>query len=223
MRMWQRISASEFTRHAHSGSYAALTLDGEYEEAGDLGRLRVRAGDVVLHERFEAHVDRFTTRGAVILNLKLPSGVRFQPGLGCVADPDAVVRSAEHNRSDAARMLILITQLKRAGMMDWPDRLAAALIENPSLCLAEWSAAHALKPWAVSRGFNAVFAITPARFRARSRARQGWKAIVTRGESLARIAAELGFADQAHMTRSVKILTGRSPAAWRSASEFKTQ
>jgi len=31
------------------------------------------------------------------------------------------------------------------------------------------------------------------------------------------IAANFGFADQAHMTRGVKTVTGRCPSAWRSA------
>jgi AraC-like DNA-binding protein len=37
------------------------------------------------------------------------------------------------------------------------------------------------------------------------------------------IAAHLGFADQSHMTRSVRWLTGMAPQAWRfPANGFKT-
>jgi AraC-like DNA-binding protein len=40
---------------------------------------------------------------------------------------------------------------------------------------------------------------------------------------MASIAAELGFSDQAHMSRSVKHLTGVQPQAWRClANGFKT-
>jgi AraC-like DNA-binding protein len=42
-------------------------------------------------------------------------------------------------------------------------------------------------------------------------------------EPLAKIATDLDFADQAHMTRSVKQLTGTAPQAWRhAANRFKT-
>ncbi len=39
---------------------------------------------------------------------------------------------------------------------------------------------------------------------------------------LASIAQDLGFADQAHMTRAVKWLTGRTPAAWRREKALST-
>jgi transcriptional regulator GlxA family with amidase domain len=39
---------------------------------------------------------------------------------------------------------------------------------------------------------------------------------------LARIAAEAGFADQAHMTRALGALTGRCPGHWRRSNKFKT-
>ena len=43
-------------------------------------------------------------------------------------------------------------------------------------------------------------------------------------EPLAKIAAHLGFADQSHMTRSVKQTTGMNPLAWRAAANgFKTR
>jgi AraC-like DNA-binding protein len=43
------------------------------------------------------------------------------------------------------------------------------------------------------------------------------RAIRTTDASLVDIAAQFGFADQAHMTRSVKNLTARCPGAWRLA------
>jgi AraC-like DNA-binding protein len=76
----------------------------------------------------------------------------------------------------------------------------------------------------VSRGFALVFGISPEAFRARTRARHAWKAILMSDEPLAKIAAHLGFADQSHMTRSVKQMTGMGPRAWRdAANRFKTQ
>ena len=47
------------------------------------------------------------------------------------------------------------------------------------------------------------------------KAREAWIRTVTRRDSLAFIASELGYADQAHMTRAVRMLTGAPPDAWR--------
>lgn len=224
MRMFQTIRSSILGRHSHDEAYAALVLCGAYEEAGDQGRLQVEAGDVVLHDCFEAHLDRFSQSGAVVLNLRLPAQTSFAPGIGRVADMDLIVRAAEASEAGAADLLLSTVQARASRYADWPDELAAALIQCPSLRLSLWAQGKHLAPWTVSRGFARVFGVSPEAFRARARARHAWRAIRTTAEPLARIAAHLGFADQSHMTRSVKQMTGAAPQAWReAANRFKTQ
>jgi AraC-like DNA-binding protein len=215
MRKWQKIQTSELCRHVHDRAYAALVLSGSYEEAGDLGRFRVHSGDVVLHDRFEAHLDRFPASGAVILNVVLSADHVFQPGLGRVANPDSIIRIAEKSEEEAAALLIALTERREGECADWPDELATALMQDPSLSLSSWSEATGIGPWTVSRGFSRVFGISPVAFRARTRTRLAWKAVQRSKEPLARIAASLGFADQSHMTRSIKSMTGKGPQAWR--------
>jgi AraC-like DNA-binding protein len=224
MRVWQTIRASGFCRHSHQGAYAAIVLSGGYEEAGDLGRLRVEAGDVVLHDGFESHLNRFVASGAVVLNLRLENGESFTPGLAKIADPELIARTAENDRVEATSLLLATTTQQRATSADWPDELAAALTQNPSHNLSHWAMRHGLAPWTLSRGFVQVFGISPEAFRARARARQARKSIETTVEALAKIAADLGFADQSHMTRGVKELTGMAPKALRAAANrFKTE
>lgn len=223
MRMWQTIRAAALRRHCHSKAYAALVLSGGYEEAGDLGRLQVQAGTVIVHDRFEAHLNRFSASGAEVLNFSLPTGRYFSPGVFKIENPDAIVRKAETDPCEAAHFLLSILFSTRAVKSlhaqnccaDWPDELAAALIEDSSLRLSAWSAEKKLAPWKVSRGFAQVFGISPEAFRARARARRACRAIQTTELPLSEIAAHLGFADQPHMTRSVKQLTGMAPRAWR--------
>jgi AraC-like DNA-binding protein len=215
MRKWQRINTSELRRHVHRCAYAALVLSGSYEEAGDLGRFHVQAGDVIIHDPFEGHLNHFPASGAVILNLVLAPDRVFQPGIGKVADPDSIVRIAENSDDEAATLLIASMQQRGRGCTDWPDQLANALIQDPSLGLSSWSEETGIAPWTLSRGFTQVFGISPRAFRARTRTRIAWKAIQRSKEPLAGIAASLGFADQSHMTRSVKKMTGKAPQAWR--------
>jgi AraC-like DNA-binding protein len=209
--------------HTHRETYAAILLSGGYEEAGDYGRFQVQAGDVILHERFETHLDRFPASGAVVLNLRLPVDRSFLPGVANVADADSIARAVERSPTEAADLLLSVIATRPSRNIDWPDELAAALIQNPSLNLSVWSDSKGLAPWTVSRGFAQVFGISPSAFRVRTRARHAWKAIQTSKEPLAKIVADLDFADQAHMTRSVKQLTGTAPQAWRhAANRFKT-
>ncbi len=221
--MWQSIRASVLDRHAHEEAYAALVLSGGYEEAGDRGRFWAKTGDVVFHEEFEAHLDRFSKAGAVVLNLRLPDGCSYTPGIARVADPDFIARVAEGSRRDAIDLLLSTAMGRIPHRADWPDDLAAALLKNPSLKLCQWAEKNGIPPWTLSRSFRLLFGVSPETFRARTRAHHALKRIHNTAAPLASIAAELGFADQSHMTRSIKQLTGITPLAWRSAANgFKT-
>lgn len=217
MRVWQTIRTPILSRHVHKRAYAALVLSGCYEEAGDSGRHRVQAGDVVLHEAFEAHLDRFPTSGAVILNVPFPAQYAFQSGVARVSDPDAIVRLVEEGDSEAAALLLWSAEIRQRDFQDWPDELAMSLAQNASVSLSGWSEAKGIPPWDLSRSFAKVFGISPSAFRATARTRQAWRAIRTTDMPLSAIAVHCGFADQAHMTRSVKTMTDRCPSAWRSA------
>lgn len=216
MRVWQTIRTPMIGRHVHKHAYAALVLSGCYEEAGDSGRHRVQAGDVVLHEAFEAHLDRVPASGAVVLNVPVPAQCAFRSGVGKINDPDAIVRLVEMGDSETAAQLLLTTEIRDTEFRDWLDELAASLAQNASVNLSCWSEAKGISPWHVSRCFAKVFGISPSAFRARARTRQAWRAIRTADMPLSAIAAHCGFADQAHMTRSVKNLTGTCPSGWRS-------
>jgi AraC-like DNA-binding protein len=223
MRMWQTIRAARFGRHVHQQAYATLVLSGGYEEAGDLGRFQVAAGDVVFHDRFEAHSDTFPARGAEVLNLRLPTGCRYSPGMARAADPDSVARLAERDHREAVHLLVSTAASITPQPGDWADQLGAALIQTPSLQLSRWGETHGVTSWAISRGFVQAFGVTPEAFRARARARHALRSIETTGQPLASIAADLGFSDQPHMTRSIHALTGSTPRALRhAANAFKT-
>ncbi len=211
-------------RHRHDQAYAAVVLSGCYEECGSLGRFRVGPGDVVVHGRFEAHLDRFGAKGAQILNLVFPESAIVLPcGLGRARDADAIARAAEADISSAwlqfRENVIAITSTPA----DWPDMLAADLVAYPHMPLRDWAHRRGLAPETLSRGFRKVFGITPAAFRAEARTRTAFARIAGGTEPLAAIAAESGFADQAHMSRATKTLTGKPPGLWRATSNpFKT-
>jgi len=215
MKVWQTFRTSTLTWHLHSGAYAAMVLSGGYEEAGDHGRFQVVAGQAIFHHPFEGHINRFARHGAVVLNLPLPSHKSSPAGVFSIRDFEAIVRVAERSFNEAAEWILEADMRKESQSADWPDALVAALEADPFLKLSRWAEQAGLAPWDVSRGFRKVFGISPEAFRVRVRARKAWEAVRNREESLASIAGRFGFADQSHMTRCVKQLTGSPPHRWR--------
>lgn len=209
-------------RHRHASGYAAIVLSGSYEECGTRGRFRVGPGDVLLHSPFDAHLDRFGLMGAQILNLELGDDLGVGASFGRLADADALARHVASDPEEAALRLRDVLLPAIPSLKDWPDMLAAELIDNPSLCLGAWAEANGLAAETLSRGFRKVFGIPPAVFRAEVRTHRTFADIVSSDAPLALIAVARGFADQAHLTRAMRALTGAPPSAWRRSNRFKT-
>ncbi len=208
-------------RHRHDRPYAALVLSGTYEECGSRGRFRVGPGDVLLHNAFDAHLDRFQKQGAQILNL-IAGDLPVHFSVGRVRDPDAIVRVAERDPIDAGVLLHAQLCEAHATLQDWPDLLATDLLRDPDCRLQIWARKHGLAAETISRGFGKVFGVTPASFRTEVRARRALALITGSDQTLACIAAATGFADQAHMSRATRALTGSPPSFWRRSNPFKT-
>jgi len=212
--LFQTLTPSgHMERHRHGRAYAALVLSGGYVEAGDRGRFLARTGQVLIHGAWESHMDAVSPAGARVLNLPLTRDVAF--GAGVVDDPDAVARAAERDVVEAETLLRLTTRWLDTGLDDWPDILAETLRRDPDTRLEAWSAGAGLAPATVSRGFGRAFGTSPRRYRAEQRALRAARMLVDRDDPPAALAAELGFVDQAHMTRAVVELTGLTPGRLR--------
>ena len=200
--------------HSHAAPYAAVVLEGGYAEAGDGGRYRAAAGHVVIHPPFSAHADHVGAKGAVVVNLPLSMADSLALRTGSVADPEGVLRRYAEEPSRLGETLrASIAPLAR--LDDLPDRLAVALDRPDPVGIADWAATNAVSPRTITRHFTAAFGIAPAAYRWRARVRAAWRLLVTTDLPLIAVAHELGFADQAHMSRSIRHLTGRPPSWWR--------
>jgi AraC-like DNA-binding protein len=197
-------------RHRHGEAYIALVLRGGYVEAGDRGRLRIEAGHAIVHSQHESHRNEFSLHGAHVLNLPLPSG-GIANAQGKIDDVDAIVRLAERDPLQAAELLRATLHPCIARLNDWPDMLAWALAEDTALNLASWADDHGIAPQSISRGFRRAYGVTPKRYRLELRAAQALRQLPSWSGTLAMLAAETGFADQAHMTRTIVAITGTSP------------
>ena len=203
-------------RHRHAEGYVAVVLGGGYEEAGDEGRFAARPGMVVVHGCWTAHLDRFSARGAEVLNLPIVPGLA--PGAGTIDDPDTAVRLAERDPGAAAAFVAERFRMGADRHTDWPDLLASALRADPDLAITPWARDVGLDPASVSRGFARAYGTSPKRFRLEARTRRAVAALSGWRGTLADLAADQGFADQAHLARAVAAMTGVPPVRLRAKS-----
>ncbi|MEO8031822.1 MAG: AraC family transcriptional regulator [Gemmatimonadota bacterium] len=205
-------------RHRHLRAYVTVVLSGSFEESGYVGRVRASAGDVLIHPSMDCHANQMVTDGVKLLRLSWPDewgragNYRFD-------EIDQLARIAERDPEDAASFLaegLAGDSIPAPGIHhDWPDLLAANLAGGTAFQLGDWAEANRLAPATVSRGFRAAFGVTPVEYRAELRARAAWLRTIRGAERLSLVAARCGFADQSHMTRWVKRVTGAPPSAWR--------
>jgi AraC-like DNA-binding protein len=97
------------------------------------------------------------------------------------------------------------------------DGAREALAANPECSRRDLSRQLAVSPHHLSRLFRVVTGHTIARHRMRLRVRAALERLIEGEHDLARLAAEVGFADQSHMSRVVRSELGRTPSALRAA------
>ncbi len=205
-------------RHRHIEAYALVVIAGTLEQVSYAGRVRLCTGEMLVQPTLDCH-SNFTS-GAQVLRLAWPV-VDTLGGVYRLDDLDAIVRTAERDTDEASlfAQATAVRQMQRGdtNAFDWPDQLARDLAGGRVHRLRSWASVNGLEPESVSRGFARAYGVGPAQFARELKARAAWLQIARTRAPLAAIAADTGFADQAHMTRSVKTLTGAPPGAWRAS------
>jgi AraC-like DNA-binding protein len=205
-------------RHRHLHAYATVVLAGSFEEYGYNGRIHATAGDVLIHPALDCHGNQMISAGVKLIRLHWSddSGIG---GLYHLNDVEELARTAEKDVGEATDLLkwaLAGECLPSPGQKnDWPDLLLTDLAENASIEIGVWAEVKGLARETVSRGFAEAYGIAPSVLRAELRARSAWLRITRGSDCLCRIAADTGFADQAHMTRWIHRITGAPPAVWR--------
>jgi AraC-like DNA-binding protein len=201
-------------RHRHLEGYANVVLAGSFFEASFAGLMHAQPGDVLLHGWFDCHADAQSSRGPIQV-LRLPWDDDRLEGHFRLADPDALVRVAERDPERAIAMLRRDMQPVAAPPLDWTHELARELAGDLPLPLSSWAEQRGWRPEALSRGFGRRFGVSPKVYRLELRTRRAWFEVMRCRTSLTRIAADEGFSDLPHLSRSIHALTGHWPSEWR--------
>lgn len=214
---------SSFTlpRHRHLQPYVTVVIEGCLEEAGYNGRIRAGAGDILIHPQLDCHANPRVLAGLRIVRLPWEDPAILS-GIFHLDDVGEIVRVAEKDSTQASLLLSELLRLRIAASPrlrnDWPDMLASDLTSTAPMPIGAWARSHQLAPETVSRGFTLAYGVSAEVFKAESRARRAWLRITNGRDELATIAAETGFADQAHMTRWIQRISGAPPQTWRRCS-----
>jgi AraC-like DNA-binding protein len=213
-------SSFSLPRHRHLQAYATVVLAGGFLESGYAGRIFATPGDVLIHPTLDCHANQMISAGVKLLRLNWPDNNKAG-GLYRLNEVDEVARMSEKDVRSAALLLeyLLMNKCRPSPGIknDWPDLLLSALIRNVSTEIGEWAETYGLARETVSRGFASAYGVTPHVLRAEWRARSAWLRLRHGSDGLSQIALETGFADQPHMTRWIRRITGAPPLAWRSA------
>lgn len=97
------------------------------------------------------------------------------------------------------------------------DATREALVADPNRSLTDLAGTVGVSPHHLSRLFRAATGHTISRHRMRLRVRSALERLADGEPSLARLAADLGFADQGHLSRVICRETGYTPSALRHA------
>jgi AraC-like DNA-binding protein len=188
--------------HAHGDDCTALTLDSELVASLWGGELELPAGpvptspDVDLEHRLLLAAARSE---ADLLEL-------VEKALRLVAE---VLERSDPRRVGAGRPATARTRRTLA------DDAREALAEEPERSLPQLARALAVSPHHLSRVFRSVTGETVSRHRMRLRVRGALERLSKGERDLARLAADVGFADQSHLCRVVRSETGETPSALR--------
>lgn len=222
--------------HAHDETYVTFVLRGAYRE-----RLRGATRDcasrtAVVHPAGERHADEFT-RSGLCLNVQPESAwLRSIAGRGAVVDAPAMVSAPliaarlhrELDRRDALSPMViegLMLELfaetgRRAGdgrripawLRSVRETIASRFAER--LTIASLAAGVNVHPTHLARAFRQHYGCTIGELQRELRVDYARRRIAA-GDALSNVAADAGFADQSHLTRTFRAVTGLTPGAVR--------
>jgi AraC family transcriptional regulator len=235
-----RYASPSLPWHGHEEAYLTFVISGRYRE-----RLRGSARDclsraLVLHPAGEHHADEFASRAAVCLNLHFDrSWLRALATRGDSFERSAMLYTPstsaigarlarEFRRNDdlspiAVEGLLLELFAEAARATTLGSRAPAWLRKAHAIVSARFAAPPTLQalaaevsvhPTHLARAFRQHYGCTVGDLVRDLRVAFA-KERIRSGCALADVAAEAGFADQSHFTRTFRIATGMTPAEWR--------
>jgi AraC family transcriptional regulator len=213
--------------HVHGDSYATVVVSGTYREETAAGARDCRTRDVVVHTGGERHANRFVHGNATCLNIHGTafdrSALRSRPDIGDLAA--RLVGEFRHTDalSPMAVEALMLELFVAAARHAEPTRVPSWLVDirriladrfHEPLTLGDLAGAAGVHPGHVARAFRQHYGTTVGGALRDLRVAYA-KQRLESAAPLREIALDAGFADQSHLTRTFRRVTGVTPAAFR--------
>ena len=232
--------------HAHDHPMFCLALTGSFTEEVERTSTRVGPRGTFFQPAGLAHAESFHAPASRLFNIQLGTAwlERLDPYDVRLPDAPATVTSgrlsvlaaqlhAEYRMGGAAErlsvdglLLSMLAELTRA--VTRRERTRPAFLDvvhraihdqlPASPGLAELAGMVHVHPAHLAATFRAHMGCTIGEYVRRARIERARAALTGTELSIARIAAECGFADQSHLTRTFRAYVGTTPAAYRRAA-----
>ena len=230
----------ELPRHSHELAFFCLLVEGDYREDSGSGASAYAPFTVAFHPAGEPHRSVMGPHGARVFNVEIPSGWLDGSGAACTG-PVADLTGGELTWL-AARLLreyreglagpplaveaLLCEMVFLAGgpaLRRAPERppwlpRAVDLLNSEfrrGLRITQVAAEVGTHPTHLSRVFRERMGLPIGDYVQRLRVRWAVAELCRPGARLADVATAAGFADQSHLTRVFKRVTGATPSAFR--------
>ncbi len=215
------VSGEVCRAHRHEGAQISLLLSGGYQEDGSAGRVAAHDGLLTGKPAGFEHETVFGDLGALILSVNLdeapflktyvagqsPAGVRnVLLAKAAAGDLDRLVPT-RFDPSARADLVVLPPA--------WLEQAHYTLGTQAESSIHGLARKAGMHPVTFSRLFRDALGRPPIVVRQSCRAARALQAIIRSTAGLIEIALDSGFADQAHMTRAVRQITGYPPARLR--------
>jgi AraC family transcriptional regulator len=225
-------------RHGHPQPTIAVILAGGFRGTYGAGERDCDRRTVVIEPAGEQHVNRFGDTETSILSLSVSGGGLAQAVESAIGRfrherdglTELIARRAARELArpdDVTPMAVEAAALElvsRVTRLATPERRPAWLAEArsvlhdryaDSLSLAEVAAAIGVEPERLARGFRRAFGEPMATYIRRLRVSAAADLLASTDLPIARIATDVGFADQSHLTRWFARYVGMTPGSYR--------
>lgn len=205
--------------HRHENVQVSLVLSGAYREDGPAGPIEADDGLLTAKPAGHEHATVFGAAGALILTFNLSEAPFLHRYFAARDRGNWTTMVAASAADDPAAFAAMCAGEPRdvtpVDAHHWLARARDRLAEEGQLRSGAVAREVGLHPVRFAKLFQAAFGRAPGALRQSRRTARAIDRIIRSSCCLADIACETGFADQAHMTRTVTTAVGVPPARLR--------